>query len=42
MTQPRAVGRQQLPSNVRGLLYEVAIHTSRHVGQIATTAKLLS
>jgi hypothetical protein len=42
MSQPRSVGRKRLPSSVRGLLYEIAIHTSRHVGQIATTAKLLS
>jgi hypothetical protein len=41
LDQPREVGRQRLPSTVRGLLYEIAIHTSRHVGQIATTAKLL-
>jgi hypothetical protein len=40
--EPREVGRQRLPSTVRGLVYEIAIHTSRHVGQIATTAKLLS
>ena len=42
MSQPREVGRKRLPSTVRGLLYEIAVHTSRHVGQIATTAKLLS
>jgi hypothetical protein len=42
LDQPREVGRKRLPSTVRGLLYEIAIHTSRHVGQIATTAKLLS
>ena len=42
LSQPREVGRKRLPSTVRGLFYEIAIHTSRHVGQIATTAKLLS
>jgi hypothetical protein len=41
LNQPRLVGRKQLPSTVRGLFYEIAIHTSRHVGQIATTSKLL-
>ncbi|HUP89537.1 MAG TPA: DinB family protein [Longimicrobiales bacterium] len=41
LDQPRLVGRKKLQSNVRGLLYEIAIHTARHVGQIATTAKLL-
>ncbi|MGQ0560708.1 MAG: DinB family protein [Gemmatimonadota bacterium] len=39
---PRAVGRKQLPSTVRGLFYEIALHTARHVGQIATTARVLS
>jgi hypothetical protein len=39
---PRQVGRKLLPSTVRGLFYEIAIHTSRHVGQIATTARILS
>lgn len=37
---PRLVGRKQLPSTVRGLLYEIAVHTARHVGQVATTAKI--
>jgi hypothetical protein len=41
LDEPRAVGRKQLPSNVRGLFFEIAVHTSRHVGQIATTAKLV-
>src|SRR5688500_8426295 len=38
---PRAVGRKKLPSNVRGLLYHAGEHTARHVGQIATTAKVV-
>jgi hypothetical protein len=38
---PRAVGRKRLPSTVRGLFFEIAVHTARHVGQIATTAKLV-
>ena len=37
----RYVGRKQLPSTVRGLLFEIAVHTARHVGQIATTAKVV-
>ncbi|HEY0673580.1 MAG TPA: DinB family protein [Longimicrobiales bacterium] len=41
LDEPRVVGRKQLPSNVRGLFSEIAVHTARHVGQIATTAKLL-
>lgn len=42
LDEAREVGRAKLPSNVRGLFYEIAVHTSRHVGQIATTAKLLA
>ena len=38
---PRSVGRLKLPSTVRGLFGEIAVHTARHVGQIATTAKLV-
>lgn len=38
---PRTVGRKQLPSSVRGLMFEIAVHTARHVGQMATTIKLL-
>jgi len=38
---PREVGRARLPSSVRGLLFHGAEHTARHVGQIATTRKVL-
>jgi uncharacterized damage-inducible protein DinB len=38
---PRAVGRQMLPSSVRGLLFHVAEHTQRHAGQVVTTAKVV-
>ena len=41
LDEPRLVGRMQLPSNVRGLFGEIAVHTARHVGQIATTARLV-
>ena len=37
----REVGRGKLPSNVIGLLFHVAEHTQRHVGQIITTAKIV-
>ena len=37
----RAVGRAQLPSTVRGLLFHAAEHAARHVGQIVTTAKIV-
>ncbi len=35
----RAVGKQGLPSTVLGLLFHVAEHTQRHVGQAIATAK---
>lgn len=36
----RTLGRKALPTSVGGLLVHVADHTSRHVGQLVTTAKL--
>lgn len=36
---PRAVGRQMLPSNVAGLLFHAAEHTARHAGQAISTAR---
>ena len=41
LSQARAVGRQQMPTTVAGLLVHVADHTQRHVGQAITTAKLV-
>lgn len=38
----RGVGRKQLPTTVGGLLIHCAEHTSRHVGQAVTTAKLVT
>jgi uncharacterized damage-inducible protein DinB len=38
----RRVGRGQLPSTVIGLLFHAAEHTQRHVGQMVTTAKIIS
>jgi len=37
----RGVGRAQLPSTVVGLLVHAAEHTTRHVGQLLVTAKLV-
>lgn len=37
----RAVGRDQLPSSVRGLLCHAGEHAQRHTGQVITTAKIL-
>ncbi|HKV06464.1 MAG TPA: DinB family protein [Candidatus Acidoferrales bacterium] len=42
LDEPRTVGRQQLPTTVAGLLVHVADHTQRHVGQVVTTAKIVS
>jgi hypothetical protein len=39
---PREVGRKRLPTDVRGLLFEIAVHTARHIGQVATTARLVA
>ena len=41
LLEPREVGRARLPSTVIGLLFHVAEHTQRHVGQLATTAKVV-
>lgn len=38
----RTVGRLQLPSTVLGLLMHAAEHASRHVGQIVTTARIVT
>jgi uncharacterized damage-inducible protein DinB len=37
----RGVGRAQLPSTLLGLLFHAAEHTQRHIGQMATTAKIV-
>jgi uncharacterized damage-inducible protein DinB len=41
LTEPRGVGRQQLPSTVLGLLFHAAEHTMRHTGQLLVTVKML-
>lgn len=38
--EKRVVGRRELPTNVFGLLFHIAEHTQRHVGQAITTAKV--
>jgi uncharacterized damage-inducible protein DinB len=40
--EPREVGRSKLPSNVIGLLGHIAEHTTRHTGQVVTTALLVA
>lgn len=37
----RFVGRKKLPTTVFGLLFHIAEHTARHVGQLTTTAKIV-
>jgi len=37
----RTVGRKQLPTTVLGLLFHGAEHSTRHAGQIITTAKVV-
>ncbi len=39
--EERFVGREKLPTNVFGLLFHIAEHTARHVGQVITTAKIV-
>ena len=42
LLEHRAVGRQQLPSTVLGLMFHAAEHTTRHAGQIITTSKIVT
>lgn len=39
--EERFVGRRRLSTTVFGLLFHIAEHTARHVGQIVTTAKVV-
>lgn len=40
LCEPRGVGRRRLPTTVIGLLFHIAEHTQRHVGQAICAAKL--
>lgn len=42
LLEERKVGRAGLPSTVLGLLFHAAEHSTRHVGQAITTAKILA
>lgn len=42
LTDAREVGRAKLPSTVIGLLTHSAEHTTRHVGQLLVTVKILT
>jgi len=41
LLEARAVGRKALPSTTLGLLFHAAEHTTRHVGQAITMAKIV-
>jgi hypothetical protein len=41
LLEPRRVGRAGLPSTTLGLLFHAAEHSTRHVGQAITTARVL-
>jgi uncharacterized damage-inducible protein DinB len=41
LSEPRMVGRQEIPTTVAGLVIHVGDHTQRHVGQGITTAKII-
>ena len=41
MSEPRVVGRQQMPTTVAGLVIHVGDHVQRHVGQAITTTKIV-
>jgi uncharacterized damage-inducible protein DinB len=40
-SDPRGIGRQQLPTSLGGILVHVADHTQRHVGQAIVTTKIV-
>lgn len=42
LLQPRTVGRGSLPSTVGGLIFHAAEHSTRHLGQAITTARILA
>lgn len=41
LSESRAVGRQQMPTTIAGLIIHVADHAQRHTGQAITTAKFV-
>jgi uncharacterized damage-inducible protein DinB len=42
LLEPRGIGRQQIPSNVIGLLFHAAEHIQRHVGQLLVTVRFVT
>lgn len=41
LTEVRGVGRAKIPSTVIGLLFHAAEHTTRHLGQLLVTSKIV-
>lgn len=41
LTEPRSIGKAQLPTTVGGCIFHAAEHAARHAGQVVTTAKLV-
>ncbi len=41
LLEARGIGRKQIPTNVLGLLFHAAEHTTRHTGQLLVTARIL-
>jgi uncharacterized damage-inducible protein DinB len=42
LLKARRVGKADLPSTVLGLLYHASEHTTRHIGQLITTLKVVN
>jgi uncharacterized damage-inducible protein DinB len=41
LTDPRSIGRKQIPTTVAGLLFHAAEHAQRHIGQLLVTARIV-
>ena len=41
LAEPRAVGRDRIPSSVGDLLFHAAMHAERHAGQVVATARIV-
>ncbi len=41
LTEPRGIGKAQIPTTVMGLLFHAAEHTMRHVGQLHVTVRVV-
>jgi uncharacterized damage-inducible protein DinB len=42
LLEGRTVGRARLPSTVAGMIFHAAEHSTRHLGQAITTARILA